>query len=149
MGDQTNYDVQNLYTPGESPLTGGEPVETDVLSATNWLIAKCRVDQGNFQMQWFGLTNNIFQTLGQSCPLLAPVRKTLGGLRTLLEVVCIGVRLRDHKNSCSRAVLGLFEDDPERAVTGLSIAYHPGYERDIDGTLYHDFLILCRRVLRH
>ena len=102
-----------------------------------------------FQMQWFDLTNAIFQTLGQSCPLLAPVRKNLSGLRTILEVICIGIRLRDNKNSCSRAVLGLFEEDPERAVEGLSIAYHPGYEREIDGILYQDFLVLCRRVLRH
>ena len=129
MGDQHDYD--NLFTPGESPLTGGDPVEADILAATNWMVSKCRVYQGSFQMQWFDLTNAIFQTLGQSCPLLAPVRKNLSGLRTLLEVICIGIRLRNHKNSCSRAVLGLFEEDPERAVEGLSIAYHPGYEREI------------------
>ena len=80
MADQLNYDVRNLYVPGASPLVGGEPVETDVLAATNWLIAKCRVNQCNFQVQWFDLTNGVFQTLGVSCPLLTPVRKTLWGL---------------------------------------------------------------------
>ena len=59
MGDQPNYEVQILYVPGDSPLAGGEPVEMDVLSATNWLIAKCRVYQSNFPMQWFDLTRHL------------------------------------------------------------------------------------------
>ena len=78
---------------------GVEPVENDVLAATNWLIARCRVHKGSFQMQWFDLSNAVFTTLGVNCLLLLPLRRTLGGLRTLLEVVCIGVKDRDNKST--------------------------------------------------
>ena len=78
MSAQCNYSLENLYVPGASPLVGVEPVEVDVLAATNWLIARCRVNQGNFQIQWFELTNTVFSTLGVNCPLLALLRGLSG-----------------------------------------------------------------------
>ena len=107
---------------------GVEPVENDVLVATNWLIARCVNNQGRFEMNWFGLSNNIFTTLGVSCPLLAPLRRNLGGLRTLLEVVCIGVKDRQNQSTYNQALLGLFQD-AERAAELLSFGYHEGYQR--------------------
>ena len=106
------------------------------------------VHEGSFQMQWFDLSNAVFTTLGVNCPLLAPLQRTLGGLRTLLEVVCIGVKDRDNKSTCNQALLGLFQD-AERAVEMLSFGYHPGYQRPSDGTLYADFKVICKRLLHH
>ena len=121
------YGLDQLYVIEGGPPPGGEDLSEDaVLKATTWLIDKCEEDDGTLKVNFLNLNIVDFSSLATSCPELAPLRKNLNGMRTLLEVVLKKFRDPANTASCNAQLLAKFTDAVNcKAV--LSYPYHAGH----------------------